>query len=221
MIVLPKPPPRARLNVFADKRLSCIRSLEHEIIPTIPMKGRVLDFGGGKRAEYVGRLQGGATSIDSLNVDPGIQPTFVHDANTPFPIADAIYDTVITFNTLEHVRRDEFALGELVRVLKPGGNIHVIVPFIYRIHGHPSDWHRHTCFWWEAALADFGIPPQNQRIEPMMWGRITTAFSFLEFTRLRFLRRLPLWADLIIKGVADHEYPIGYYIAATKPGAAA
>lgn len=216
MIVAPLTPSRARLKVFSDRSLSYLRSLEHELIPQIPLKGRVFDFGGGARAEYLKRL-GPSGPIDSLNIDPSMRPTFVHDANTPFPIADRTYDTIISFNTLEHVRRDEFALSELVRILKPGGSIHIIVPYLYRVHAHPSDYHRHTASWWEEALDERGIPPDRSRIQPIMWGRITTSYSFLEFTRLRFLRRLPLWADLVIKGVADDEYPMAYYISGTKP----
>jgi SAM-dependent methyltransferase len=216
MIVAPTPPTRARLPIFAKGRLSYWRCLEHELIPTIPLTGRVFDFGGGAKAEYVGLLSASGP-IDSLNIDPRTEPTFLHDANTPFPIANATYDTIISFNTLEHVYRDEFALSELTRILKPGGAIHIVVPFLYRVHGSPSDYHRHTAHWWEAALAERGIPPEHSRIQPIMWGRITTSYSFLEATRLRFLRRLPLLADLVIKGVADEEYPLGYYIAGTKP----
>jgi SAM-dependent methyltransferase len=216
MIIAPRPPSRSRLELFTDRKLSYLRALEHEVIREIPLHGRVFDFGGGARAEYLKRLQP-CGPIESLNIDPSMRPTFVHDANTPFPIADATYDTIITFNTLEHVRRDEHALSELVRILRPGGSIHIVVPYLCRIHGHPSDYHRHTSFWWEAALEERGIPPEQSRIQPIMWGRITTSYSFLEFTRLRFLRRLPLWADLVIKGIADDEYPLGYYISGTKP----
>ncbi|HRD76507.1 MAG TPA: methyltransferase domain-containing protein, partial [Hyphomicrobiaceae bacterium] len=212
MIVSPRPPSRNRLSAFSDKRLSYLRALEHELAPTIPLVGRVLDFGGGQDSSYNSRLTSGVT-IDSLNVDTARSPTYLHDANTPFPIADATYDTIVSFNTLEHVRRDEFALGEIVRILKPGGTLHIIVPFLYRVHASPSDYHRHTAFWWEAALADLGIGPENSRIEPMMWGRLTSSFSFLEYTRLRFLRRLPLWADIWLKGMGDDEYPLGYYVS--------
>jgi hypothetical protein len=51
----------------------------------------------------------------------------------------------------------------------------------------------------------------------MMWGRMTTAFSFLEFTRLRFMRKMPLWGDIYIKGLGVHENPLGYYVSGTKP----
>lgn len=219
MIVAPPPPTRARLSIFDKSRLSYWRCLEHELIPTIPLQGRVFDFGGGAKAEYVNLLSARGP-IDSLNIDPRTEPTLLHDANTPFPIADETYDTIISFNTLEHVRHDERALRELVRILKPGGSIHIVVPFLYRVHASPSDYHRHTSFWWETALDELGIPPDQSRIQPIMWGRITTSYSFLEFTRLRFLRRLPLWADLVIKGIADDEYPLGYYVSGTKPARA-
>ena len=57
--------------------------------------------------------------IDSLNIDPRLEPTILHDANLPLPIADATYDTIVSFNTLEHIRRDEFALSEIVRGAVP------------------------------------------------------------------------------------------------------
>lgn len=216
MIAAPRPPSRIRLKAFANAGYSYLRALEYEIVPTIELKGRVLDFGGGRKAGYLPLLNG-SREIESLNIDPRIEPTLLHDANEPFPIAAATYDTIISFNTLEHVRRDEHALGELVRILKPGGTIHIIVPFLYRVHASPSDYHRHTAFWWEAALDGLGIPPSHSRIEPVMWGRLTSAFSYLEFTRLRFLRRLPLWADILMRGLGDEEYPLGYYISARKP----
>lgn len=204
------------MKPFSDKRGSYFRALEYELIPTIELKGRVLDFGGGRKADYRPLLRSHG-EIESINIDPRLEPSMLHDPNTPFPIGDATYDTIVSFNTLQHIRRDEFALSELVRILKPGGGLHIVVPFLYRVHGTPSDYHRHTAFWWEAALEDLGIPSGKSRIEPLMWGRMTTAFSFLENTRLRFLRRLPLWLDLVVRGANDHEFPLGYYISATKP----
>ena len=216
MIVAPRSPTRARLKVFADKRYSYLRALEYELIPDLDLRGSILDFGGGRKVGYLHLLRFDGP-IDSLNIDPHLDPTILHDANTPFPIADAAYDTIMSFNTLEHVRRDEFALSELVRILRPGGRLHIVVPFLYRVHGSPSDYHRHTAFWWEAALESLGIPRDQSRIEPIMWGRMTTAFSFLEYTRLRFLRRMPHWGDLVVRGIADYECPLGYYISGTKP----
>jgi len=41
------------------------------------------------------------------------------------PIGSASFDLVITYNTFEHVRDPKRALGEMVRVCKPGGIIYV------------------------------------------------------------------------------------------------
>ena len=44
------------------------------------------------------------------------------------PYADGTFDVVIASEILEHVPEDERAIGELVRVLKPGGRLAVTVP---------------------------------------------------------------------------------------------
>lgn len=44
----------------------------------------------------------------------------------PFP--DATFDRVIAAETLEHIRPDTRAIGEIARVLKPGGVVAVTVP---------------------------------------------------------------------------------------------
>ena len=218
MIVPPRIPTRARMVAFKEPRVSYLRALEYEIVRGIALKGRVLDLGGGERAHYASLLRIDGT-LESLNFDAGMRPTYVHDANTPFPIPDATYDGLISLNTLEHIEKDEVALSEAIRVLKPGATFHIIVPFLYRVHGSPSDYHRHTCHWWENALTRFGVPAAHSRIEPMMWGRLSTAFAFLEFTRLRFLRKMPLFIDTLMgSGSADAaDYALGYYISGTKP----
>lgn len=218
MIVPPRPPSRARMTAFKEPRVSYLRALEYEIVRGITLKGRILDLGGGERAHYAPLMRVEGT-LESLNFDASMRPTYVHDANTPFPIADATYDALISLNTLEHIERDEVALCEAIRVLKPGAAFHIIVPFLYRVHASPSDYHRHTCHWWERALARFGVPATHSRIEPMLWGRLSTSFAFLEFTRLRFLRKVPLYIDALTgsAGTDAADYALGYYISGTKP----
>jgi SAM-dependent methyltransferase len=47
---------------------------------------------------------------------------------TRLPFADASFDRVITSEVLEHIQDDVRAIGELVRVLKPGGTFAATVP---------------------------------------------------------------------------------------------
>jgi SAM-dependent methyltransferase len=45
---------------------------------------------------------------------------------------------------LEHVQDPSKAVTEMARVLRPGGFLHVVVPFCQPFHGYPSDYHRWT-----------------------------------------------------------------------------
>ena len=229
MITAPLRPTFARYRKMAFSPLTQLRWMQYEKIPQIRLQGRILDVGGGKGAHYAGLLKPHGT-LDSLNVNPKYEPTYVADANRPWPIESALYDTVISFNTLEHVERDVFALGELLRVLKPGGSFHILVPYLYKVHASPHDYHRHTAEGWTSMLREAGIPNESQTIEPMVWDSFSTAFSFLEMTRLRHLKPLALLVGLLRlvgTGKSQHlpdklvanwsEYAIGYHISGTKP----
>jgi SAM-dependent methyltransferase len=220
MIVDPLPPTRDRLAVFSNPDYSYFRALQFEIINQLKLSGRVFDLGGGSHTIYAKNLGPGCT-IEGLNLDPNTLPAYLHDANTVFPVADANYDTAISFNTFEHIEDDSFALTEFLRVLKPGGVFHIVVPFLYRVHGSPSDYNRRTAFWWESAFGKRGVPTDHVQIRPITWGRLTTAFSFLEKTRLKVLRKPILWMDMFIPGARHFisDYPMGYHISGTKPKA--
>ena len=63
-------------------------------------------------------------------------------------MADGTCDAIVMVNVLEHVEDDEAALGELRRVLKPGGHLLLFVPalqFLFsdldRLHGHYRRYH--------------------------------------------------------------------------------
>lgn len=229
MFIPPLRPSFARYRKMAFSPLTQLRWMQYEKIPVIPLKGRVLDVGGGKNAHYASLLQP-AGQLDSLNISPKYEPTYVADANQTWPVESALYDTVVSFNTLEHVERDVFALSELLRVLKPGGSFHILVPFIFKVHGSPHDYHRHTAQGWESMLRDQGIAPENQIIEPLVWDSLSTGFCFLELTRLRYFKPLVLLVGLMrllfekkSERLPGHlspnwsEYAIGYYISGTKP----
>ena len=64
----------------------------------------------------------------------------IHD----MPIGDASYDCIICTGTLEHVADPWQAVREIHRVLRPGGVVHVDVPFIQGYHADPTDYWRFT-----------------------------------------------------------------------------
>ena len=59
------------------------------------------------------------------------------------PIASATADVVVSTNVLEHVRDDEAALIEILRVLRPGGRAALVVPAGRGIYDYYDRFLRH------------------------------------------------------------------------------
>ena len=109
---------------------------------------RVLDMGcgGGRHAFALFRrgadvtaldmdaaeLRDVATMFDAMReageVPLGAQARAVRGTAYDLPFADGTFDRVIAAEVLEHLPEDSRAMGELFRVLKPGGQIAVTVP---------------------------------------------------------------------------------------------
>jgi SAM-dependent methyltransferase len=62
------------------------------------------------------------------------------------PFKDNTFDGVLSLAVLEHVDDPFLCASELVRVLKPGGKIMVIIPFLQSEHGYPSHFFNATRF---------------------------------------------------------------------------
>lgn len=54
------------------------------------------------------------------------------------------FEAVVCWSILEHIPYPEKAVGELYRVLKPGGKIWVQLPFLFPYHEAPKDYWRVT-----------------------------------------------------------------------------
>jgi SAM-dependent methyltransferase len=60
----------------------------------------------------------------------------------PFPAS--CFDAVVNIVTLEHVREPRCVLTEIARVLRPGGELLLIVPQDWEVHQAPHDYFRYT-----------------------------------------------------------------------------
>jgi FkbM family methyltransferase len=221
----------SRWRKLSTPEYSLYRALEYEQIYGMSLPGRTLDLGGGERANYLPLLQVRG-EIVSVNLDPGIAPTLLADLNAPFPFREKVFDDVITFNTLEHIYNDLNAITEIVRVLKPGGRFHIGVPFLYRVHGSPDDYHRHTASWWRRTLAGLDVDVSTLRVEPLTWDPLASAFSIVEFNRIRRLLKKPVMFRAVLEahrsGGAinwqqrfarrNSDFALGYYITGQRSG---
>lgn len=229
----PLPPTVVQWRRLRRTRGSLLRELMNAEIEATRVSGRALDVGGGRRASYAELL--GRVDITSVNIEPEIEPTVIADLDHPLPFRSDSFDTVLSFNTLEHVANDRFVLSEMVRVLKPGGQLWIIVPFLHPVHGHPQDYHRHTAAGWNMMLRDANIPSANQQIRPLVWDPLATAWAIADAAPLgrnwwrtrRFLRPLVLRRPLMMHPIDGRlevdaslivsNYALGYSVRATKP----
>ncbi len=122
------------------------------------LSGRLLDVGCGSKPyqalfavdAYVG------LDIDSeASRKRGIADHH-YDGNT-FPFADASFDSILCNQVLEHVFNPDEFLGEIVRVLKPGGKLLLTVPFVWDEHEQPYDYARYSSFGLRALLEKQGF----------------------------------------------------------------
>ncbi len=117
------------------------------------LNGRLLDVGCGSKPyqklfavdAYIG------LDIDSEpSRQRGIADQY-YDGKT-FPFTNASFDSVLCSQVLEHVFNPNEFLGEIARVLKPGGKLLLTVPFVWDEHDQPWDYARYTSFGLHALL---------------------------------------------------------------------
>lgn len=94
---------------------------------------------------------------DTLDLYPQMQTTFVGDVHNMPMVSDAVYETVLCLEVLEHLADPPRALKEIHRILKPGGTLILSVPHLSRLHEQPHDYFRFTHYGISALLARSGF----------------------------------------------------------------
>jgi SAM-dependent methyltransferase/uncharacterized protein YbaR (Trm112 family) len=189
----------------------------------IPADKIVLNLGSG--AEAFDRQIKSAATFVNMDVDPTRGRIDLLGDGHDLPFADESFDAVLCNAVLEHVQRPWRVADEMWRVLKPGGEVFVDVPFLYIIHD-THDYYRFTdkgvqILFSKFKQVDLGVSGgPSSFLGPFL---ITYISTFLPGRYLRFLSwrtlSLVLWPlkflDLVVgKGprarfVADSFYFIG------------
>jgi SAM-dependent methyltransferase len=133
------------------------------------LRGRLLDLGCGNKPyrpylKEVGDYVGLDYPVTKNIQDFKARPEVFGDARC-LPFAAAAFDSVLCAQVLEHVDRPGQVLGEIARVLKPGGWGVLSVPFIYNVHVGPYDFFRFSPFGIQALLIQAGLTLKSLRYQ--------------------------------------------------------
>jgi SAM-dependent methyltransferase len=86
------------------------------------------------------------------------------------PFDDGSFDTVLCNQVAEHVPHPLHFLADLARVLRAGGKLILTVPFSYRVHAVPHDFHRFTRFALERYCAELNLHVDRLTPRGLFWS---------------------------------------------------
>ena len=204
-----------------------LRDAEHKALKTLELSGSILDLGGDTRSEYRKLIQGEHT-YTTVNLDEIASPDVLHDLEQPLPLPDASYDHVLLINVLEHVFEYRQLLREAARVVRPGGSVVIVVPFLFPVHPSPSDFWRFTLQALERECVQADLVVEKAR--SLGSGVFASRYVLLDRLMPGFMRALgaivllpvihmldaafSLTAHVLGKKYASSDYALGYFLVA-------
>jgi SAM-dependent methyltransferase len=205
---------------------------------SLPPNACVLDAGAGNHPY---RHLFAHTRYESADFVAAHSPTYVCDL-TQIPVSDCRYDAVVINQVLEHVPEPQAVLGELWRILRPGGRLIYTAPLFYEEHQQPYDFYRYTQFairhlfgkagfridrldWLEGYFGTMGyqfatmrtaLPRHPSHYGGGWRGAIAACLGISVKTVARPLSSLFHQLEMRHKYTGD-GYPKNYVVLATKP----
>ena len=144
-----------RPSLLDTTYLDCRRRAEliAEEAAKLPQVKNLLDVGG-RGKPYACFFKGRVVNHYVLDVAPANSVDVVGDARI-MPFSDGSMDVVLITQVLEHIPDPIAVIGEIRRILKPGGTLLLSVPSIFPQHGSPGDYWRYMPQGLQWILRDF------------------------------------------------------------------
>ena len=139
------------------KKLSLIRLTHNFFLKKIKVMGKTIDLGSGDGSNLTYYDFMDSSNIKLEKVDYFKNSEIEINLEEKLSINENQYDTVILFNTIEHIENYKNLISEIHRILKINGNLELFVPFLVLYHPDPKDIFRPTHFYLEKILKDQGF----------------------------------------------------------------
>jgi len=186
-----------------------------------------LDAGAGRAQHGRYFAQGRYLALDSGRGDPSwdYSRLDVRGDLERLPLRDAAIDRILCMVVLEHTRDPRRVLSEFARVLKHGGRLFMVVPFLWEEHQAPHDYFRFTRYGLRHLLESAGFTA----IQVRPAGGFFRLLSRRLLNGLQYFRGLwwlpaalmlappALLAPVFDRLDRDRNFTLGYICTARKP----
>ena len=202
---------------------SIYRVLSRAILKTHcpPLTGRVIDLASGGHSDYryFLNLSKEAQYITSdIKKEGGVD--VVLDLTQKLPFESGSFDAALLFNCLYIFENPKDVLKEINRVVRPGGFLLTLTPFVFNEIPEPVDYWRFTSQGLMKILTQAGF----KEIEIIPFGeRFSAAVSLLnKFLIFDFFKPFVYWLavqfdKIVPKNVKkNHPCPLGYLTIARR-----
>jgi SAM-dependent methyltransferase len=222
---------RAFVEQHPEERRSLLAFVS-QAAAALPPGARVLDAGAGEapyrelfeHCEYV-------TADWENSPHESASASDIVGSLEELPIDSASFDAALSTQVLEHVAEPARVLGELNRVIRPGGRLYLTVPLVGELHEEPFDFFRYTPYGLRHLLEAAGfevesVSPRNGYFTTLAALARTATWAIgdaddgrsdeREAAQIVLHRLAPLAAaleDLDVRRVL----PLGYQCVASRP----
>jgi SAM-dependent methyltransferase len=172
------------------------------------LRGRLLDIGCGAKPyrEIIGKYCTEYVGLDRPATLHGLQNVDVGGDALHLPFGDESFDSVVSFQVMEHVTEPGLFLSEAFRVLKSGGAAMVTTPFMWGEHEQPNDYYRYTRYGLRYLAEKAGFEAISIEPDTGYWSTAALRFNYWlnRFGRgpLRWLL-MPVWLNQHVALVLD------------------
>jgi SAM-dependent methyltransferase len=213
---------RLKAAVRKDYRTKSSRDALSQVLEAASDGHLCLSVGGGPL-----RINPGVTNLN-ISCFPNVD--VVADAHV-LPYVDSTVDSIYCEAVLEHLLDPSAAVAEMFRVLKPGGKVIAITPFLQRFHGYPYHFQNFTLIGHSLIFqrAGFEVLESGTCVGPT-YAIVNLVSAYFTQCLPRFLG-LPLAAawnlagicllplDLVLnRPASSHVLASTTYVLAEKPG---
>jgi ubiquinone/menaquinone biosynthesis C-methylase UbiE len=169
--------------------------------------------------------------VSYANIDAETNPDYLCDASN-IPVSDNSFDGVILAEVLEHIKDPKTVLAESFRTLKPGGKMLITVPFMFHVHGDPSDYGRYTQYYFQEILQEAGFKNIHIEKQGLFFSTLANMIkfwieevinkkrwkTFLKYFYFWFAKKSFKWdnSNFVKKSKVLCNYTTGYGIICTK-----